>query len=330
MSVYTQLTAQQVSQFIAQYDLGDYIEHKDIAAGIENSNFFVTTAQGEFVLTIFEQHNRQQVTNFLAIARHLSQSESLLVPCPITDQSGKDLHSLENKPAILCKKLSGSHPAKILPRHCFLIGQALAQFHLSGADFAGAPENDRSFDWWQATSQQLRVQLSQEQQELLTSELDFQQKHWADFSALPTGLIHGDLFHDNALFESEQNLGAVLDIYNACRGIFIYDLAIVLTDWCMASFKSLSQDGSYDYDVAIVVAAQQQLIVGYQTVRVLTDRELSALPQALRAAALRFWLSRLITEQQQKKITSSEVNFSSKDPRQYQAKLEYLRQFSFS
>lgn len=318
MSVYTELTSQQVSDFITQFSLGDFVSHKGISAGVENSNFFVTTSIGEFVLTLFEQHNTEQVEVFVAIARHLAEADELAVPCPIADKQNVYLHQLEGKPAILCPRLEGEHPSKISKGHCYLIGQALARFHKQGQSFEAPPINDRSLSWWKETAQLLRKELSDQQQQLLAVEIHFQEQSWSEFQLLPSGLIHGDLFHDNALFtelNGSSNLGAVLDIYNACQGVFIYDVAIVANDWCA------EKEGHFNQ------AKIDQLFLGYESVREFTKDEKGFWQQAKRAAALRFWLSRLMTQKDQRVQRENKglTVITEKDPQEYQAKLLSLQ-----
>lgn len=330
MSVYTQLSDTEVSTFVSQYSLGDYQDHQGISAGVENTNFFVFISdegvQKKYVLTIFEHHDSKQVEGFIRIGRHLADRD-IPVPGPIADKAGLYLHELKGKPVILCPCLPGGHPEKLSPSHCQQIGEALAKFHLAGQDFAEIDENNRGLHWWPEVGRELiqksmipnaagETLLDPEQQEVLMDEIEFQQSNTELWYSLPSGLVHGDLFHDNALFvesaEGDQ-LGAILDIYNSCKDTFLFDLAIVANDWCANSV------GDWQPDLL------PALFAGYQSVRELTELEQQAWGMCLRAAALRFWLSRLLTQQHQaeaaEKDPLSALVTTEKDPMEYFLKL---------
>ena len=316
MSVYTQLNTEQVAAFISQFELGQYLDHEGISAGVENTNFFVTTSadQGsnQWVLTIFEHHDASQVQNFIRIGRHLAE-QGVPVPGPVPNTKGDYLHTLEGKPAILCPRLNGSHPDALEAHHCQQIGAELAKFHLAGQSFNDAPKNDRGLLWWADAAFKALPQLDdEEQQDILLEEVEYQQSFYPLWTSLPRGLIHGDLFHDNALFDGAQ-LGAILDIYNACEEAWVYDLAVVANDWCCRS------NGEWYSDKL------GALFEGYQSVRPLNEKEQFAWGICMRGAALRFWLSRLMTQQQQQKIQAQDpmanLITTHKDPMEYYLKL---------
>ena len=306
MSVYTTLSHQDVADFIAQFDLGTFVSHQGIAAGIENTNYFVTTSTGEYVLTLFEHHHTDEVRDFVRLARHLGR-RGLNVPAPLIDHNDIWLHDLKHKPAILCQRLSGSHIADPRPQHCRAIGRALAELHLAEDDLHPRRADSRGFDWWINISPELKSDLSAEQQAILDEELAFQQAHREQWLTLPHGWIHGDLFHDNALFDADGNASAILDLYNACEGTFLYDLAIIANDWCC------NEQG--EWKAGCAEALQQ----GYSEVRELTADELNNWNLMLRGAALRFWLSRLLTRRIQQQ-TQGEMALQ-KDPAEFMTKL---------
>lgn len=333
MSVYTDLSAADVTAFLNQFSLGDYHSHQGITAGVENTNFFVSinSAEGslqKYVLTIFEHHDASEVESFINIGRHLAERD-VPVPGPIADKQNIYLHELKNKPAILCPCLPGSHPEEITADHCLQIGKALAQFHLAGEGLKGLEENNRGLQWWPEIGRELINNslvnladgsdplLSQEQQEVLMNEVEFQESNTELWLSLPRGLIHGDLFHDNALFEinkiSGDKLGAILDIYNACQDAWLFDLAIVANDWCASSNGEWKE------------GCLPALIAGYQSVRELTELEKQSWGLCLRAAALRFWLSRLMTQQHQAEAVAKDpmaaLVTTIKDPMEYFLKL---------
>ena len=322
MSVYTDLSANEVAAYLSQFSLGDYASHQGISAGVENTNFFVTAGDKKYVLTIFEHHDAEQVEGFINIGRHLAEQD-VPVPGPIADNTGIYLHELKGKPAILCPCLPGSHPETLNLQHCIQIGAALARFHLAGEGLEELEENNRGLHWWPEVGREL-IQasmtsdlLTDEQQQVLIDEVEFQESNTELWYELPRGLIHGDLFHDNALFERTEEghdeLGAILDIYNSCQDAWLFDLAIVANDWCASSVG----DWKPDFLPA--------LFAGYQSVRELTPLEQQSWGLCLRGASLRFWLSRLVTQQHQAEVIAKDpmaaLVTTEKDPMEYFLKL---------
>lgn len=315
MSVYTQVSFDTLASFIGQFSLGNLQNYTGIAAGIENTNYMVQTTQGEYVLTLFEHNSSSEVEQFIALALHLGEHSQLPVPAPIKDQQGTWLHQLEDKPAVLCKRFPGEHITDIQTDHCRLIGVKLAELHLAASNLTEERPNPRGFEWWQQMASQLQGQLPDEDLELLHSEVAFQASSRKAYQALPGGWIHGDLFHDNALFvagDTGSDIGAILDLYNACQDAWLFDLAIVANDWCYPPQSISASAGLID-----------ALLAGYQSTRTLTDSEQQLWPTVRRAAALRFWLSRILTQQhqasQQTNIKSNQ--FICKDPNEYRDKL---------
>jgi homoserine kinase type II len=330
MSVYTDLSASEVAAYLSQFSLGDYQSHQGISAGVENTNFFVTASDNKYVLTIFEHHDAEQVEGFIHIGRHLAEQD-VPVPGPIADNAGIYLHELKNKPAILCPCLPGSHPENLNVQHCIQIGVALARFHLAGKGLEDLEENDRGLQWWPEVGREL-IQanmktelLTDEQQQVLIDEVEYQESNTERWYELPRGLIHGDLFHDNALFERMEDgsdqLAAILDIYNSCQDAWLFDLAIVANDWCANS--------AGDWQADLLPA----LFAGYQSVRELTELEQNSWGMCLRAAALRFWLSRLVTQQHQAEMIAQDpmaaLVTTEKDPMEYFLKLMCHRETQY-
>jgi len=330
MSVYTDLSASEVAAYLSQFSLGDYENHQGISAGVENTNFFVTAGDKKYVLTIFEHHDAEQVEGFINIGRHLAEQD-VPVPGPIADNAGIYLHELKGKPAILCPCLPGSHPEQLNVQHCIQIGVALAKFHLAGESLEELEENNRGLHWWPEVGREL-IQasmktelLTDEQQQVLIDEIEFQESNTELWYELPRGLIHGDLFHDNALFERMEDgsdqLGAILDIYNSCQDAWLFDLAIVANDWCA------NRAGDWQNDLL------PALFAGYQSVRELTPLEQQSWGLCLRGAALRFWLSRLVTQQHQAEVIAKDpmaaLVTTEKDPMEYFLKLVSHRETQY-
>ncbi len=278
MSVYTTISRDELVEFLGQYDAGELVSYEGISAGIENTNYFVTTSGGEFVLTIFEQLEWDELPYFLEIMAFLAEHD---VPSahPIADRGGEYLRRLKGKPAALVQRLRGRGVDYPDEAHCAELGGALGRMHAMAHNFDGYRENPRGIAWCRESFATVGERLSREEQQFLEEELRFQSESHRD--ELPQGVIHADLFRDNALFV-DTHLTGVIDFYYACNDALLYDIAVTVNDWCTEG------DGAIDRQ------RYRAFLDHYQQQRPVTDREREAWPAMLRAAALRFWLSRLL------------------------------------
>ncbi len=295
MAVFTPIELSEISDWIAiDFNIGKATDVRGIHGGIENSNFFLDTTlnekKQEFVLTIFERLSAEQLPYYLELMRHLA-NKGIPVPMPVANKRGEILFSLKGKPAAIVTKLPGV--SRLMPEvnHCAMVGEMLAKMHLAGADFSKTQTNLRSLSWWQETIPRVLSYLGDAQRGLLTSELADQEQFFAssEYSSLPQGASHCDLFRDNVLFDSSNDgdtskdrLGGFFDFYFAGTDKWLFDLAVTANDWCLA-------DNKKDLNPARLDA----LMTAYQSIRPLTENEQRSWPLMLRAAALRFWVSRL-------------------------------------
>lgn len=277
MAVYTALSDSDLQGFLSRYRAGRLTEWVGIRDGVENSNFFVSTDQGSYVLTLFEQHPEAELPYFLNLTAHLAEHG---VPCahPIPDIEGRYLQSLQGKPAALVERLPGRTLEDPDARHCAAVGRALGQMHVAGVSFDQRRENERGRKWWFRTAQALRPKLSAADRELIAEELNYQRRFRR--LELPRGTIHADLFRDNVLFDGDT-LSGMIDFYYACNDCLLYDVAITVNDWCRYDGNKLEPERT------------EALLAAYANERPLTAPEADAWDAMLRAAALRFWLSRL-------------------------------------
>lgn len=277
MSVYTFVSECALAEFLVSYPLGEARGLRGISEGIENSNYFLATEQGEYVLTIFERIPPRDLPYFLDLTDYLYARD---IPCPrpIRRRDGKALSQLCGKPAAIIQKLPGKTLTDFAEAHVREVGAMLARLHQAASGFDQRRDNPTGRDWWRTTAEALKGRLSDGEWALLQDELAFQQE-WEQH-ALPWGVIHADLFPDNALYEGAR-LGGVIDFYYACDGAYLYDLAITANSWCSGEDGLLQED------------ATAALLAAYEGVRPLSGEERSQWFTALRAAALRFWLSRL-------------------------------------
>lgn len=277
MSVFTTVTPDEASAWLSQYAIGTLVELNGISSGIENTNYFLTTTHGRYVLTLFERLTQDELPYFLNLMDHLARHG---VPCPqpVANIADSLLASLNGKPASIVSCLSGKSLEAPGIAHCAQVGETLADIHLAGKTFPLRRTNPRGAAWWKATAQQVAPFLDTEAARLLNDEVRFQALH--RLQDLPRGVIHADLFRDNVLFDGER-LRGVIDFYFACHDIWLYDVAIAVNDWCV------NGDGALDE------AHMLALLGAYHAVRPFTPIERGAWPVMLRAAALRFWVSRL-------------------------------------
>lgn len=282
MAVFTPVTLDDLSDWIMQFPLGRALAIEGISSGIENSNFFLSTEAGEFVLTIFEQLSFEQLPFYLQLMRHLAQ-HGVPVPEPIANRHGAIIHSLHGKPASIVTRLEGSCQLAPQPVHCAEAGKTMAKMHLAAQDFPLQQPNLRGLDWWNATSPLVLPLLSTDNAHLLRAEMHFQSAFAgsAVYQELPYGPIHADLFRNNAMFVGDTMSG-IFDFYFAGCDCWLFDVAVTVNDWCI------------DLETGVLDTARvRALLDAYHAVRPFTAAEQVAWQPMLRAGALRFWLSRL-------------------------------------
>ncbi len=281
MAVYTTVDSSDLQDLLWRYRLGRLLHCEGIADGIENSNYRIDTDTGAYVLTLIERRRPDELDYFVALMRHLAAQG---VPCPelLQDRDGKVLGCLGGRPAILAVRMPGNSIHRPGRAHCAAIGTALGRMHRAGRGFGPRREHDRGLHWWKRAAARVSAALDASGRALLDAEIDFQARHPA--RGLPCGAIHTDLFRDNALFEGDR-LSGLLDFHDACHGALLYDLAVVANDWCSR------EDGRLDQ------GRLSALLAAYGRERPFSREESGHWPVMLRAAALRFWLSRLLEQE---------------------------------
>lgn len=303
MSVFTTVSAEQLNEWLKAYPLGTLLELKGIASGITNTNYFVTTTTGRYVLTLFEEHGAEELPYFLHLMTHLAERG---VPCPhpVKRNDGIQLDELNGKPAALVSCLAGRDIETPNAIHCAEVGRVLANMHVAGASFSDTGHDTRDSAWRKATAEKVLGLLSADYQAMLNQTMQRQTN--LNVQALPQGVIHADLFRDNVLFDGDK-IGGLIDFYYACRGALLYDLAIAVNDWCV------NADGSLDQ------ARVMAMLNAYHAVRPLNSDEKKAWPDMLPIAALRFWLSRL----KDKHFPHAGELTHAKDPQHFQKILKW-------
>jgi homoserine kinase type II len=282
MAVYTDISFDTAAELVERLGLGRLTTLEGCSGGIENSNFFVDTSEGRYVLTVFERLTFEQLPFYLQLMRHLA-AHGIPVPGPKADADGEILFRLDGKPAAVVERLRGSQQLSPDVAHCRSVGAMLARMHVAGRDYKLNQPNLRGLAWWNETVPVVVPFLDSAQRSLIEDELAFQQQLAASkaYAALPKGPVHADLFRDNVMFDGHQLTG-FFDFYFAGVDTFLFDVAVCINDWCIDL-----PTGRLEEDRA------EAFVAAYDQVRPLTPDEKRLMPALLRAAALRFWVSRL-------------------------------------
>ena len=282
MAVFTPVTQEQAALLMSQLGLGELTALRGIEGGIENTNYFASTDLGEYVLTLFERLNHEQLPFYLFLMKHLAE-KGIPVPNPAANRDGDILHTLNTKPTAVVNRLSGQSQLAPEAVHCAAVGEMLARMHIAGEDYNRSQPNLRGLAWWNDTVPVVLPHLDEAQASLLQSELAYQNHiaNGAAYQALPKGPVHADLFRDNVMFDGNALTG-LFDFYFAGVDTWLFDLAVCLNDWCIDLAT-----GQHAPDRAA------SMLDAYQSIRPLRPAERQLLPAMLRAGALRFWISRL-------------------------------------
>ena len=277
MAVFTIVTPEEFAVWLRNYSIGALTRLEGIAAGIENTNYFVTTTHGRYVLTLFEKLKAHELPFYMNLMTHLS-AHGIPCPQPIANLENNVLGELNGKPASIFTCVPGADLKEVDAARCATIGELLAQMHLAARSYAANMPNPRGPRWWAAAAPQVAPFLAAPAADMLAGEVRFQAQHRHD--ELPRGAIHADLFRDNVLWDGAR-VGGVIDFYFACTDALLFDVAITVNDWCCSPAPGLD------------TGRAQALLAAYHRVRPFTAAEHAAWPLMLRAAALRFWVSRL-------------------------------------
>jgi homoserine kinase type II len=308
MAVYTEVSDEALSAFLAHYDIGRLVAFRGIAEGVENSNYALRTTTGDYILTLYERRvDPADLPWFLGLMEHLA-ARGITCPRPVHAQDGAALRTLAGRRAAITTFLPGVWPRRVRPEHCGPVGAALADLHRAGADYAPTRANALGPEGWPPLlalcpeADRVHPGLDAE----LHAALDAILAAWPAPGALPTGHIHADLFPDNVFF-LDGSLSGLIDFYFAATDLLAYDLAVGLNAWC------------FEPDLSFNVTKARALLGAYHARRTLSEAERAALPVLCRGAALRFALTRLFDWIN----TPADALVVRKDP------LEYVRRLRF-
>jgi homoserine kinase type II len=312
MAVYTEISDDELIEFVAQFDIGAVIACKGIAEGIENSNYFLVADRASYILTLYEKRVRaKDLPFFLGLLDYLA-GRGVPCPVPVKGRDGEALRRLSGRPAAITTFLEGMWPRRVTTQHCAALGEAMARLQVAGDGFAMRRPNDLSLESWRPLlnavdrrADEICPGLAAE----LAQELADLEGAWP--AELPAGIIHADLFPDNVFFMGAEHSGFI-DFYFACNDFLAYDLAICLNAWCFEI------DGSFNSTKA------RRMTSAYGQARSFTREELDALPLLARGAAMRFLLTRLYDWLH----TPEGALVTRKDPLEYYDKLTFHRGLS--
>lgn len=315
MAVYTVLLKQEIEALLSQYCIGDLTDFEEIASGIENTNYFVTSSHPEhglrrWVLTLFENLSTQDLPYFCDLTRHLEQ-DCFKVPAPVLDRAGESIFNVKGKSGVIVPCLQGVSFDQVDDHLCAAVGAYLAGIHLSLRSFSQHRVVQRDVEWMDRQLNKLKGFMAMQEFNVLQGYF----KRYCDYQPhlldCPQGTIHGDLFRDNILFEGKE-ISGVIDFYHACDATFLFDLAVAANDWAVEA------NGTHNK------ARLAHLCEGYQSERAWTDKEKTMWPFCLELAALRFWVSRLVSSHVPGYQHSSVIGSPIKDPNEMKAILEGL------
>ena len=307
MAVYTEVSDEELSTFIASYGLGELLSFKGIAEGVENTNYIVHATRGSFILTLYEKRVvREDLPFFLGLMEHLA-ARGVSCPKPVRDREGRNLKELAGRPAALVTFVEGFWVRRPTGAHCAAVGRALAELHMGGEGFALSRANALGLAGWRPLYERFAAkaaQIAPGLDALIESELKSLEVSWP--KSLVAGVIHADLFPDNVFFLSDR-LSGLIDFYFACNDALAYDIAVCLNAWC------------FEKDLSFNITKGRALLRGYEELRPLTPAEREAMPLLARGAALRFLLTRAYDWLN----TPKDALVSPKNP------LEYVRRLRF-
>jgi homoserine kinase type II len=306
MAVYTEVSFEELERLLEQYDIGQPLSFKGIAEGIENSNFYLQTDRGAFILTLYEKRvAAADLPFFLGLMEHLA-GRGVHCPLPVKTRDGRSLVNLNRRDAAIVTFLTGIALRRPDTAHCAAGAAALAGLHQAGDGFALSRTNALGPDGWRPLAEAIHGADAIEDglTALINGTLEELVSSWP--AGLPSGVIHADFFPDNVLFVGNA-VGGVIDFYFACNDFYVYDLAIMLNSWCF------ELDGSYN------ITKGQSVISAYRAARPLSEAEIAALPVLMRGAALRFLLTRTFDRLN----PDPNALVRPKDPREYSKKLRF-------
>jgi len=310
MAVYTKLSENQLKKFFLNYDLGKILNYKEIKDGIENTNYFIQTEKGKYILTLYEKRvDVKDLPFFIGLMRNL-YDEKFLSPNPIINKNGSYISEILKKKAAVVSFLDGAAKKILSPNNCYEVGVNSAKLHLITEKLTQKRENKLSVKSWREIYNNVKNDCSKIHPNLssiVEKNLDEIEKKWP--KNIPSGIIHADLFPDNIFFKDDK-LSGIIDYYFSCHDSYAFEIAICLNALC---FEGKNQNLSFN------VTKAKKFIEGYSSIRKLNENEKKSLKVLCQGAAIRFLLTRVFDYLN---LTEGAI-VAVKDPIEYLKRLEF-------
>ena len=284
MAVYTKLSEEQLKDFFLKYNLGKLLHYKEIKEGIENTNYFINTEKGKFILTLYEKRvDEKDLPFFISLMKNLFD-KNFLSPQPIINKNGNYISEISGKKAAVVSFLEGNAKKVLNPENCHQVGINTAKLHLITKNLSGKRQNKLSIDSWREIYNKVKKNCSKihpNLPDIIEKNLDIIEKKWP--KNIPSGIIHADLFPDNIFFKG-NNLSGIIDYYFSCNDFYAFEIAICLNALC---FEGRNENLSFN------VTKAKKFIDGYSSLRKLSEEEKESLKILCQGAAIRFLLTRV-------------------------------------
>jgi len=282
MAVFTKLSKTEIENYLGLYDIGSLNQYSEIVEGIENTNYKIICNGTPYILTIFEKRvNEDDLPFFINLKLYLNQN-NFKCPRPIQNRNGEIINSIKNKKAVIISFIEGNKIDKPNINECNEIGKMLGNLHNLTINFNESRQNSLDIKEWKNLLSKCTKNEDKKFDIILReveNEIDFLESVWP--KNIPSGVVHADLFKDNVFFKDEKITG-VIDFYFSCYHFFLYDISIVINDWC---FDSNGEIFNYEYYKAI--------LNGYNEHKKITQQEIDSFNIILRSAAVRILVTRL-------------------------------------
>jgi homoserine kinase type II len=280
VATFTTLDDADVAAIAEGFALGQVLRWRAIAAGTINSNFEVDTERGRFFVRVNEGKAVGDVAWEAELVAALA-ARGVPAPVPLVADGARYLRYRGHLVSVFPWR-AGAHrgSAEVTAGDAAAVGDVLARIHLAALDH---PPRSSIYDHAHIRARFAAIRGHRdpalaEAIQTLADELAWLEGQAPVRAAATSGVIHGDLFRDNVLFD-DGALVAVLDFEQASGGSLVYDLAVAVNDWAWA--------GGPRPELA------RALLGGYEAIRPLSAADRQALPVELRGAAVRFTVTRI-------------------------------------
>ncbi len=310
MAVYTKLSESKLKEFFFKYNLGKLLDYKEIKEGIENTNYFIQTEKGKFILTLYEKRvEEKDLPFFIGLMKNLFD-KNFPSPEPIINKNGNYISEILQKKAAVVSFLEGNSKKILDANDCYEVGIYTAKLHLITKNLTGKRKNKLSISSWRKIYNKVKKNCSKIHPKLpniIEKNLDVIEKNWP--KNIPSGIIHADLFSDNIFFKNNK-LSGIIDYYFSCCDFYAFEIAICLNALC---FEGKNENLSFN------VTKAKKFIDGYSNIRKLTEEEKKFLKVLCQGAAIRFLLTRVFDYLN---LTEGAI-VKIKDPIEYLKRLEF-------